>query len=795
MARCIFYTEITGDCSFLDKSKDSLLSQSYTDWVWYIIDKSSDCLCWDQINSYSQEDSRIIPVKSSPHSDYAVNWLDAISAQKDPEYMAWINCGDMYHKDFLSEMVNFSLENGLDIAGCGSNYTDGYSGDFLFSRSIPSIIIENPNQVATHYPHYHQFMRNLWGKLYKISAIVDWDIGLIPSSFLQAQEAMATIIFNCGKRVGFNSTILHDHYIYSTPLQIATEDIFAYDEFIYNLNKDYLINHCQSIPPNCLYYINELHLNLLQNSLDYIIHSTTSNSDKIHLITKLSKLDFIENLPTYHNNSSFHQLSPLIDKLFTTCLDYLLEVDTVDSDILLDYCSAGVFFSQGNEDYRDYFNSIALDSTHLPECPINNAPLNEEIPPIAHEPLAEIITLLSNCSKATQFSPELWETVNNLSHKLIQLVGNENTVAQHHRDLQETTPNPNYFMELYPIWLLNINLTLGKNLTKDCSKSTALSYINYIKDNNITYNELYTVIEDWLQHNSQLYPREIFDIAYSFIKANPSLSAITKLHPHYIYNDKTEFIPRISCPICGGSGSPYATAFTYKDMDFTSEDIPINLWLACGSCGDTYKIYHNPQSKEDTYSKITPINPLATSPINNHHNLLRYASLLEQICHHTSGDNLLTLGVGSGELLAVAMEFGLAVEAVEPNNHTGQSISDILNIDINCCNLDNLHHSGSYSIIVAEDIIHTLNSPNETLSKIHSLLKDDGVLWLSTANYNSGYSRMTKQYSPIWNSSSSQVCYSYTGLAELLKSAGFMVVDYKLSQQKPSYMELIIKKV
>ena len=48
------------------------------------------------------------------------------------------------------------------------------------------------------------------------------------------------------------------------------------------------------------------------------------------------------------------------------------------------------------------------------------------------------------------------------------------------------------------------------------------------------------------------------------------------------------------------------------------------------------------------------------------------------------------------------------------------------------------------------DIIEHVTNPKAALKKAHSLLKETGVLWLSTSNYNSSFTRMMKLKDAMW---------------------------------------------
>lgn len=118
----------------------------------------------------------------------------------------------------------------------------------------------------------------------------------------------------------------------------------------------------------------------------------------------------------------------------------------------------------------------------------------------------------------------------------------------------------------------------------------------------------------------------------------------------------------------------------------------------------------------------------------------------------------------------------------------------MLNVPI--WNGDFLNYSSEkkYSIITMGDVIEHVSSPEAALKNAYELLEEDGVLWLSTPNYESAFSRMLKFNDPMWCEPHHITYFSYIGLANLAEKCGFKVVDYQICSRYNGSMELILVK-
>lgn len=268
-------------------------------------------------------------------------------------------------------------------------------------------------------------------------------------------------------------------------------------------------------------------------------------------------------------------------------------------------------------------------------------------------------------------------------------------------------------------------------------------------------------------------------------------------HPDYVYkpSEQREFN---KCPVCGGTGKPYHCSFSYRMSDFEYPFEPFKLWIQCETCHNLYT-YKFPQSfleLSERHKEITPSDNAenAVSNIANVHSLAIWSDILNKLRRYTDKKALLEVGIGNGELLSVALEMGYTTEAVEIVEQSAQRVSDILGIPIWNGDFLSFSPDKTYPIIIMGDVIEHVTDPEAALRNVFRLLDDNGVLWLSTPNFEGSFTRLRKFTDPMWLEPYHITYFNRSGLETLLKKCGFEVKEYSVSNRYNGSMELIITK-
>ena len=243
------------------------------------------------------------------------------------------------------------------------------------------------------------------------------------------------------------------------------------------------------------------------------------------------------------------------------------------------------------------------------------------------------------------------------------------------------------------------------------------------------------------------------------------------------------------CPICGGEEAHgHYCVPQFVGLKKGSCLAPVKLWKKCHDCDNLYA-YNFPvtemgemnghYTKKSTYSVIEP-----------RYGLRVYSDIFNKCKQYTSGNKYLEIGIGGGEMIAAAMEMGYDVDAVEICKEDCEKVSSVLGIDIKWCDFVQYENDKAYDLIIMGDVLEHVSEPITALKKAVSMLNTGGVLWLSTPNYNSGFTRLKKFTDAMWNQKNHFTYFSYETLLPFLEEVGLEVKRYDISNRFNGSMEL-----
>lgn len=343
--------------------------------------------------------------------------------------------------------------------------------------------------------------------------------------------------------------------------------------------------------------------------------------------------------------------------------------------------------------------------------------------------------------------------------------------------------------EMLSVLYINVaaNQKYGSNLAKDDSEKAICGFFDVSDNANITTAHLFSVLA-YARRDARYCYDEILSV---FGKKKDVFSSLYK-NITYVYDPtKIEETIHERCPVCDSAeAEPYfcACQAMLNDNRFS----PAKLWMKCGGCGNLYA-YNFPTMKNgEINGHYTRKNE--DGILENRHLLNIYGNIFNSIKHFNDGKKYLEIGVGNGEMLAVALEMGYDVSAVEICKEDCENISGALGVDIKWTDFAYYETDEKYDVIIMGDVIEHVIEPIKILEKAVSLLNDGGILWLSTPNYDSAITRMRKFTDAMWNQKNHFTYFSYDNLLPFIEKVGLTVKQYDVSARYNGSMELILQK-
>lgn len=309
---------------------------------------------------------------------------------------------------------------------------------------------------------------------------------------------------------------------------------------------------------------------------------------------------------------------------------------------------------------------------------------------------------------------------------------------------------------------------------------------------------IYQLLFELCNKSAYSMPLESYEWTICMMEEQPGLLSGEKMiHSDYIYRSAPQrTFDR--CPVCGGAGTPYYRALSYQMANFEHPHLPAKLWMKCGNCGNLHTLQYPEelltQAAHPQTVQPDPAKALTATRRENGAILSIWSTILNKLSNYTTGKDLLEVGIGEGCLLAVALEMGYRPDAVEIVRQSAQEVADILGIPIWNGDFLDYHPDKKYSVIVMGDVIEHVMAPEQALRNAYDLLADDGVLWLSTPNFEGSFTRLMKFKDPMWMEPYHISYFSYVGLRALAEKCGFTVREYQASNRYNGSMELILTK-
>ena len=273
---------------------ESILNQTYGNFVYYLCDNGSTDQTGSIIRKYADKDSRIRAIYNSENHVFAGSNQDYWDFRKqlnDNDFFCTLDSDDWYSHTFLEDMITFITENNLDFAACGSIFIDSATNNILGTRSLPaSLLIQNSSDYSHYFPLYYQFIRTVWGKIYtgKITRLMYTDDPR-PSSLWASYGGDTISVLTAlrhSKRFGVYGKDLHQYYVSNKSTSYRySPNRFKSDIFLYQYALDFL----KSLGPvaiNNLTFLHIIYANALVDTIKVLHQAHITSEEKLeHYLT------------------------------------------------------------------------------------------------------------------------------------------------------------------------------------------------------------------------------------------------------------------------------------------------------------------------------------------------------------------------------------------------------------------------------------------------------------------------------------------------------------------------------
>jgi glycosyltransferase involved in cell wall biosynthesis len=207
--KILFFTCAYNAENYLRRAMDSIVNQTYPNWIYYVLDNGSTDGTGAIIRDYERRDGRIrgLSVKQNDVN----NLFDTpfgkndILPDTDYDYLAILDADDEYMTEFASETLSFARENAADVVVAASD-NDLHPGARAWGYDSDRILTTDDFKDL---PGWYKIINPAWGKLYHRSVTQKIRRERISTNDF---EIVLEALLHCEK-AGIVRKILHRQYI------------------------------------------------------------------------------------------------------------------------------------------------------------------------------------------------------------------------------------------------------------------------------------------------------------------------------------------------------------------------------------------------------------------------------------------------------------------------------------------------------------------------------------------------------------------------------------------------------
>lgn len=260
--------------------------------------------------------------------------------------------------------------------------------------------------------------------------------------------------------------------------------------------------------------------------------------------------------------------------------------------------------------------------------------------------------------------------------------------------------------------------------------------------------------------------------------------------------------PVARCPLCDADRSSAVGTWDCRGHALWHAPLPPTLaWRRCSACGHVY-----------TGSRYTAAG-LAELFSRAHASQLGggdfdaqrfvWSRVVERVLalHPRAGQlfagalSWLDVGCGAGGLVFTAAEYGFAALGLDAREEAARRLA-ALGCAAQAGDLMDFAPGRRFSVVSLADVLEHVPYPREALRRVHALLEDDGLLFVSCPNMDCAAWRGLDAAgaNPYWHELEHLHNFSRARLAAVLAEEGFEPVAYGVSQRYKACMELIARR-
>ena len=272
------YTKAYNTKPYLRQCIESVLSQSYPDFEYLLVDNGCTDGSGEIMSEYAMADDRIHLIRYVQNQK--INIQEFLVEYASGEYLAVLDSDDWWDTDYLERLLFWSEKNKLDVACTGTVMHVLESGE-QYLRKVNSPIVFSRETLAEGLPLYHVFFRTLWGKLIRMQCICAVSGDAVPKFSYGRDTAWCFQLLRQTRKIGVDSSVLHHYRIHEKSVSYQYDPSrFDADMYLYEDAIKFLSSFGPVSSENRK-FLQAVYANAVFDTIYVILNSTMSPAEKL----------------------------------------------------------------------------------------------------------------------------------------------------------------------------------------------------------------------------------------------------------------------------------------------------------------------------------------------------------------------------------------------------------------------------------------------------------------------------------------------------------------------------------
>ncbi len=233
---------------------------------------------------------------------------------------------------------------------------------------------------------------------------------------------------------------------------------------------------------------------------------------------------------------------------------------------------------------------------------------------------------------------------------------------------------------------------------------------------------------------------------------------------------KPEYIKRRSCPNCGSNS--YVIFFTTQDLfDY----------VRCVDCGFVYALQVLTfGARSSLYTGLTGVGvtKVCSVPVEVEADRKRFGFPLKRILKYKRSGNLLDVGCGVGNFLALAKQYSFSVKGIETHVEFQKAARSKFNIQVDLGLFEGIDlPESSFEVVTMWETLEHIYDPKAALLQAFKVLAPKGILAISVPNLANLSFLLMREYSGHRGGEHINFFSPFT-LSRMLTDCGFKILEH-----------------